>query len=223
MNRKINLGAGDGFLFFPHQMHYYRASMEDPWEYSWVAFEGPTLVQDLRSFGFSPSDLEYRGLAASSVAERMNSLRTMEGEDSGGSIALRAGSCLLEILAELADSRCRKEPAEERTIDYIGEVKAFLEKNYASPLGVSDIAGHIGVNASYLSTVFKKETGSCLQNFLINFRMKKARLFLENTEYKVADIASSVGYKDYYTFAKCFKRSFNMSPSDYRKANRRAL
>ncbi|MBI9108680.1 MAG: AraC family transcriptional regulator [Spirochaetales bacterium] len=223
MNRKVNLNSGDGFLFFPHQMHYYRASDDDPWDYSWVSFEGPGLVQNLKSFGFSPSEVEYRSLNNTTITGCMNKLRIMGSEKTEGIIPLRAGSYLLEILAELADSRRQKPARLLRKIDYIDEVKLFLDKNYTSPLGVYEIADHIGVNASYLSTVFKKGTGHSLQKFLIDFRMKKACELLEQTEYKVADIASSVGYKDYYTFAKCFKRTYHTSPSEFRKLNRRIL
>jgi len=221
LKRKIDLHSGDGFLFFPHQMHYYRASDDDPWDYSWVSFEGPGLVQNMKSFGFSPADIEYRSLNNSTITDCMNKLRTMGSEEGGGIIALRAGSYLLEILAELSDSRLLMPRRAEKKIDYIYEVKTFLEKNYTSPLGVYEIADHIGVNPSYLSTVFKKGTGHSLQKFLIDFRMKKACELLELTGYKVVDIASSVGYRDYYTFAKCFKRTFHTSPSEFRKLNRK--
>lgn len=68
------------------------------------------------------------------------------------------------------------------------------------------VADTIGVNASYLSNIFKKEKGCSLSKYLTQTRLEQAKKYL--TEYPdktLIEIAESIGYSDVYYFSKNFK------------------
>jgi two-component system response regulator YesN len=71
--------------------------------------------------------------------------------------------------------------------------------------------------ASYFSTLFKKETGKTFSEYLIELRISRARSMLTDSDEAVSAIAGQVGYADLKYFSKIFKRLTGLTPSEYRK------
>lgn len=84
-------------------------------------------------------------------------------------------------------------------------------------LSISTIADQAGFNVSYLSRMFKQETGESFGQFLCSVRMEEAKRLLTETTFNVADIAKGVGFWDKKHFSKSFKRIVGCTPADYRK------
>ena len=79
------------------------------------------------------------------------------------------------------------------------------------------IAEAFGMSESYLSRTFKNETGMNLIGFINERKMKKAKELLKDDNYMIKDVAMQVGIDDQFYFNKVFKKSFGISPSEYRK------
>ena len=73
------------------------------------------------------------------------------------------------------------------------------------------------ISAAYFSKLFKKETGDNFSSYLTRLRLRKAAMLLLNTDMKVFEIASAVGYDDPNYFTNVFRMLYRLSPSDYRK------
>lgn len=100
----------------------------------------------------------------------------------------------------------------------IEDLLKYLEWNYQYDITVNDLAMHkYFVNPSYLSRLFKAETGQPFSKYLVNLRMKKAAQVLENSDLKVSDVAMCVGYNDVSYFIQTFKKYYNMTPEQYKK------
>lgn len=99
---------------------------------------------------------------------------------------------------------------------YVETLKEHISRQY-SYVRISDLAKYIGVNRSYLTVIFKKETGMSPQKYLMNYRMEKAAEMLVTGNLPLKEIARRVGYADPFTFSKTFKTHFAISPSLYRK------
>lgn len=84
-------------------------------------------------------------------------------------------------------------------------------------LSLSKIANALFVNSSYLSHLFKQESGSNLSDYLTRVRLDKAKRLLDDNQaqYSLSSIAGMVGYKDEYYFNKCFKKLYGISPKKY--------
>lgn len=81
---------------------------------------------------------------------------------------------------------------------------------------MDDIAHACGLDRSYMTRLFKEATGRTPQDYLMSYRMKSACTMLEKGNISIQNIAYSVGYSDYATFSKAFKRYIKVSPNEYR-------
>lgn len=101
--------------------------------------------------------------------------------------------------------------------ELIVKVKDYISKNYMKDILVDDIAGYVFLNSSYLCTVFKREVGTTIVNYITNYRLNKAMEFLERKDIKIADIAKKVGYNNISYFNSIFRQKIGLTPNQYRK------
>ena len=90
--------------------------------------------------------------------------------------------------------------------------------NYSRRIRVEEIAHFIGLDRSYLSSIFTDELNTSLQGFIIQFRINIACQLMENRILTIGDISRSVGYDDPLAFSKIFKKIKGASPRDFRKS-----
>ncbi|ANE46413.1 hypothetical protein SY83_09120 [Paenibacillus swuensis] len=94
--------------------------------------------------------------------------------------------------------------------------KEYIDGHYSDPeLGVERIAGHIYINSSYLRSIFKKEWGTTVSDYITHVRLQKAKELIATGRSKLSDISEQVGYKDAGYFSKTFKKHFGITPSEY--------
>lgn len=98
-------------------------------------------------------------------------------------------------------------------------VKAIdcILKHRNDKLTVQDIADRLGINRSYLSSLFKKETGKNISAFIREEKIKAAANMLKFSEYSYGDIAEYFGFASQSHFIKCFREQTGLSPKEYRK------
>ena len=98
----------------------------------------------------------------------------------------------------------------------INEVKNELINNIDKKIPLSYFAKKYGYNISYFSQLFKKIVGTSFAEYFILLKMDKAKLLITNSSTPLQNIASSVGYDDYYHFSKMFKKYTQYSPTEFR-------
>lgn len=97
----------------------------------------------------------------------------------------------------------------------------YIEFHMQENLRLHAIAGQISVNASYLSSQFKKEVGKSVTEYVNETRVNASFLYLATTSMPVAEIAEFVGIYDENYFSKLFKKRQGMTPSEYRRLMQR--
>ena len=99
----------------------------------------------------------------------------------------------------------------------IEDLLKYLEWNYQYDISVNELAAHkYFVNPSYLSRLFKAETGKTFSRYLIELRMKKAAGMLKESALKISDVALCVGYNDVSYFIQTFKKHYAVTPEQYK-------
>lgn len=93
----------------------------------------------------------------------------------------------------------------------------YINNNYKNKLKLSDIANSIPMNATYLSTQFKKEMQISLNQYINNYRIKQAINLLKNGSHNLTNIALSVGFDSANYFSTVFKKNTGLTPSEYSK------
>lgn len=95
-------------------------------------------------------------------------------------------------------------------------VKRYIKSNYYKDISLNSLAEMVYLNTSYLSTIFKAETGCGINKYIKNVRMEKAKEMLLTTNMKIADIGISVGFKNDSYFVKSFRDHFGKTPEKMR-------
>lgn len=96
-------------------------------------------------------------------------------------------------------------------------VKTYIKEHLTAEITREDVAASVHLNPAYLSRFFKKETGETLTDFITFERMKMAKDLLTGTEATISQIAVSLGYTHFSHFSKMFKRTYGMTPHEFRK------
>ena len=95
-------------------------------------------------------------------------------------------------------------------------IKQYIYDNFDKDLSVNDLADKVYMAPSYLSFVFKNETGQNLSKFIKAYRMEKAKEMLETTHKKVVTVSNEVGYENVSYFCQSFREYFGVSPQKFR-------
>ena len=136
-------------------------------------------------------------------------------------------SVLRELEQELFPESHGKEEMQDHSAEGENEVgnllvlKAiqYIAVHYGGRITLKDMAGELHLSPNYLCELFKRHTGKNLMEYVTEYRMQKAKSYLNHVEYKVADVAEMVGYKEAKYFSSAFKKEYGITPLEYR--NRR--
>ena len=93
----------------------------------------------------------------------------------------------------------------------------FICLNLKDDLSLSTLADQLSIHKSYLSSLFKRETGTTLTDFVTDRRISHAIYLLNTTNEQIQEIASSCGIPDLSYFTKIFRRKKGMTPTQYRE------
>ncbi len=105
----------------------------------------------------------------------------------------------------------------KQNADLVNKVKKFVGDHYYDVnLNVSYIADSFEVNPSYLSTLFKKDTGVGLLDYIHKLRIENAKKLLDQSSMNIKDVAERVGYYNSVAFIRAFKRYEGITPGKYK-------
>ena len=116
---------------------------------------------------------------------------------------------------KLAQSENIKEGREERIVDIMNYVK-----NHYKNVTLDELAENFNLSKPYLSKYIKENAGITFQEAVKQARMKKARAMLKGTNQTVESIASYVGYENVEHFNRLFKKSYGITPIQFRRESR---
>lgn len=215
--KRYDLKENQGFLICPNTLTYYEASKTNPWSYIWIGFSGDKAKEYLNNANLNDDNLifEYKksNNILKSYIDEILKLKNINIQNE-----LKAQGFLYLFLSELVENTMYTKPVLENQKDrYIKKALEYIEHNYIQDIKVRDIADFIGINRSYLFSIFKENLNISPQEFLLKYRMEKAYILLNDYRLSISDIARSVGYKDPLSFSKVFKKVNGISPKNYRK------
>lgn len=200
--KKYEIEKNHLFIIPPETLFSFKADVEEPWEYTWICFEGeyakklcmlksPVVPFKGKYFENLLDCRKYTGIEAEYLSAR-----------------------LWMIFAQLFRNK--------KQTDYISVMREYITKNYMKKISFSKMADNFGLSRKYLSAIFKESTGKSPRQFLISLRIDKAKDLMVNHGYSVCEAAKSVGYEDSLAFSQLFKRHMGNPPTYYvRMADKR--
>lgn len=131
--------------------------------------------------------------------------------------------CELEVearLRRLASKRQYKaapRSVEQKAQKQVEAITAFLAESYREDISTADIGRAIGLHPNYAMTLFRRECGMSIWQYLIRLRLSHAQLMLLSTEKTVLAIALESGFGSLARFYAAFTRECGISPGEFRK------
>lgn len=136
------------------------------------------------------------------------------------------GLLKLETMAELKRFVCDylsgiccwiEEKRSGRSSNVIEHTQKYIGEHYAKNLSIAEIAASVYLSQTYVSLLFKQETGETIYEYLMKVRIEKAKELLCDPRIKLYEVCELVGYTDPSYFGKLFKKMTGLTPSAYRE------
>lgn len=101
---------------------------------------------------------------------------------------------------------------------FLENLVELIEKHMANPdFKVEELSKDLHISYSVIYKKFQRLTGKTIVDFVRSMRLRKAAMYLTESNFSVAESAFSVGFNDPKYFSKCFKNEFGVSPFAYKK------
>jgi two-component system response regulator YesN len=184
--------------------------------------------QDIKPHTGTPAD-EVKNLFY-----QMMRMMVEEGEKRGVPLSLssrRQENYDWAVMSRIETLKQLKEVVQEKTksiLDQIAhlesnsravlEVMKYIRRHYSNKeITVKQLADHVHLAPTYLSSLFKKETGKTISEYLTEIRIEKSAELLIQPQAKLFEVADQSGYYDANYFSKVFKKIKGMTPSQFRR------
>jgi AraC family transcriptional regulator len=159
--------------------------------------------------------VELRGRGFNWLAWRL----AAELRASDAAAPLAAEGFALELLAATA-----REAALDRDVGrrpaWLTSAEELLRARLADPIGLSELAEAVGVNAAHLARVFRARYGASVGEYGRRLRLDWAAAEIARDDRPIAEIASEAGFADQSHFTRLFRRHVGITPARYREEAR---
>lgn len=127
-----------------------------------------------------------------------------------------------ELMAEMVRSYCRlvRKHSMKHYSPLVQKVVTYIETDISADLSLRALAAAQNINASYLSGLFKKETGKTITEYVNEKRMEDAARMLRSTKLQIQTVAQHCGMSDVNYFSKVFKKHHGLTPKQFREEAR---
>lgn len=196
--QSYSVGRGDMFVILPEEMTVYQADKENPWKYYWIGFAAEETPDFLQNAVIRQPDVRQ-------LFERAIGQYSLKNDGS-------AFTLLYEVLWHLSEESLRNRKKEN---DYASYTRTYLETRYADTVCIQKIAETLHIDRRYLTTLFRNTYGIPPQAYLIQIRLTRAKMLLEQG-YGVMEAAEMAGFKDLSNFSRKYKKIYGMCPSAQR-------
>ncbi len=216
-NVTYHLKKGQGFLIEPDYQVTYISDKANPWAYVWVGFSGREAGKMLRTIGLSQENPIFTCEEGEKLEKYVFDM--LAHNYSNHADSYRLTGMLYLFLSAIAKAQQTKIEAPSGNT-YVNHAVAYIQNHYSIPVSVEEISDYVGINRSYLSSLFKEYTGMSPIKYLQNFRITRAQHMLTVTDISVESIALSCGYQSAEAFHKIFRQLTGTSPKTFRQEKR---
>lgn len=216
--KEYKLSKDEGFLVCPGEVIEYTADGTKPWTYAWVGFDGIRAGSILLKANIDATSPVFKVNNPDMLLQLIHKMLLCANIEYGKDEMLLG--LLYEFLSNFISSNGSREQKTKKSIqeEYIRSCINFIAGNFSENITVHSLSSHVGLDRSYLYSLFVRYLHKSPKDYITEFRLNKASDLL-HTELSIQEIARSVGYEDALLFSKSFRKHNGVSPSKYRKEN----
>lgn len=210
---------GHVFLLFPGVWHRYAPDPETGWHEHWIGFDGEMPRRWLKYKFISPKMPVIRIKAEDTVLATFSRMMQSIRENRPALQQILAGTT--DNLMGLVYSAQQAQPAADtQNANVIERAISRIQNEFERDLNMSLLAQELGVSYSWFRHTFTAHTGLSPHQYLLEFRLVRARNLLAETELSVKEIAAQTGFGDEFYFSRLFRQKLNLTPSQWRSRGR---
>ncbi|CAI6086582.1 response regulator transcription factor [Cohnella sp. JJ-181] len=155
--------------------------------------------------------LELNAQSAAFEASEAGLIESLLGQETLSGMRALVESYVMAAYERIRDKRSGK------TANLVERVQAIIDERYGDGgLTVAEIGKEVYLTPTYVSLLFKQETGRTIGEYLTQVRIGRAKAMLRDPRYKLYDICHAIGFTDPSYFTKLFKKETGVTPSAYR-------
>jgi len=202
------------FLLKPNQRHKYYPDKK--WHTHWIVFNGCQAKQILSGLNLHNSTPK-KLLNSGTIFSCYNSIYNKALNSSRKSI-FETSSMLYSLLTDLSYSSVYGSEAESSYTQYTDIFLQYIEKNWQKNVGLNEMAFAINITPQYLCKICSKKLGATPYDYLVSYRLQKAKEIMMDNQLTVKDISKLSGFNDSSYFCAVFKKHEGTTPSKFRAA-----
>jgi signal transduction histidine kinase/DNA-binding LacI/PurR family transcriptional regulator/AraC-like DNA-binding protein len=125
-----------------------------------------------------------------------------------------------EVFLQVESSLSRSKHLGNEAQRITRQAMAYIHEHYAEPLTREEIARQAGLSERHLNRCFHEETGLSVMTYLNRYRVRQAKMFLENGDRSIEEVADAVGFSGSSYFGRVFRQEVGVSPGAYQRGER---
>lgn len=213
---EITLPEGNMVVIDCHKAHEYK-SVCDVWNFMWMHFSGVNTEKLLKL-------IYHENIFPVSMANTLETEKTIRdimtlacdaSVKNSSDISMNIHKLYTMLLNDSIEmgktnQRIKSDIYVEQVIDYVKE-------NYQKPIGIDDMLSKVPVSKYHFIRIFKRIMGVTPYNYLLLYRINRAKELLRNSNKSISQISEMCGYLDVSNFIEQFKKHTNQKPLKYRQ------
>lgn len=199
-----------------NEPHEYFSDKNEFWNMMWVHFETHLVTKQVQFILENDGPLQYE-VDSDFFKEKLGIILENISQVGVYTDILLSGFIQEMLQVLLLESIKFHAGSEQNIPDPIKNTLNIIQTMYSQNLSLDTLASSLFINKFYMIKKFKKYFGMTPYTYLVKYRIKQAKHFLENSDLSIAEIGVNVGFEDASYFIKTFKAFEKLTPLCYRR------
>lgn len=209
--KKHTASEGDAYILHSGSNHTYYSDSQNPWVKVWINVSGNLIENLINAYELSDTVV----VKNCNIHYLFNDFISLARSNRPIDEVVKLGAIKLhEIIAEIHEHVTGKVP---RNSD-AAKIKEYIDKRVNSSITIKELSELIYRSSAQTIRIFKKEYGLTPYAYLIESKVKMAKLLLRNTSMSIKQISYELSFTDEHYFSNIFKKITGVSPRQYRKS-----
>lgn len=213
--RVYPLKKGDCFFIDCCLPHFYKSSVDDPWELLWVHFNGATSRQ-YYDFFIRQSEVVFRPAIFDKFISAINEIIDVN-ESKKPEAEVLTSRLIVELMTLSLTANSSASQYDTALKHKLAAVNSFIEDHFSEDLSLEKLSSEFYISKFYLTREYKKIYGKTIFQHIISCRINYGKHLLRFSDKSVEEISHLCGFNDQSYFARQFKKTENLTCFAYRK------
>ena len=206
---------GQGFLITPNMQEEYYPDKNEPWKFLWIISDDEKSAIIFNEFKADKSSKIF----SFNYLDVIKSTRDFLIENNQ---KIYSGYEMLQIFLSFFKYQQNLTYIKEKRSGadlYIEAAVNYIELNIENSVTVNELTKFLGISQPYLFKIFKQRFALSPKQYIIDQKLKRAKVLLTESNLSVTHIANSLGFEEMLSFSKAFKLKTGLSPQNYRNTH----